>query len=192
MPINQLNIWDYLFVIGIYVFCILVCHFPIRFVMNQGWTKVYEQYTYYPNTQKRDDWLPSIVGGFDRLLYLTTILIGHPEFVAIWLTLKTFGKPRNWSEDIGGIPSRAIYNLFIIGNALCIMVSLTSALSIYYFTGFENGTIKIQENKFVAILIPILCAGIICLIGLYIYKIKVDKLPNPYRFNIKLPKKYKQ
>lgn len=73
-----------------------------------------------------------ILGLTECVLYVGALLITKPEFIALWLGLKTVIKWRHWESDIA-LPSekpdgkpkwilgRMAYNLFLLSNALVLL-----------------------------------------------------------------------
>lgn len=71
---------------------------------------------------RRYIWQGDLVGAVERLLYVTSILLGRSEFIAVWLTLKTVARSPRWTEE-KQIKGRGLFNNFLIGNGLSIMYS---------------------------------------------------------------------
>lgn len=103
-----------------YIFSIFVADLiirPIRKNLYSGLEKPNE-----PNL-----WRPQILGWLERAIYTSSILVGTPEFIAIWLALKVAEHWERWKQDIGKdkekTPNRArvTYTGFLIGNALSIL-----------------------------------------------------------------------
>jgi len=82
----------------------------------------------------RYEWQIAVVGLVERALYIASLQLGRPEFIAVWLTLKTVVHAREWSEDAFN-PGRAVYNNFLAGNGLSILYSLMAAAIIQWTTG---------------------------------------------------------
>lgn len=121
-------------VIG-YCYATVFAALPIFLVMRLMWSILRSQAptrstndgSLYPN-----EWQTSTIGIIERSLYLTAILIGKPEFIAVWLTLKTVSQSKRWSENHSG---RAIYNNFLVGNSLSIMYAFAGAGIIQWTVG---------------------------------------------------------
>ncbi len=79
----------------------------------------------------RNFWQTTTVGVIERVLYLTSIVVCKPEFIAIWLTLKTVYVSWNKEES----SSRRTYNTFLIGNGLEILYAFAGAGIIQGATG---------------------------------------------------------
>jgi hypothetical protein len=88
------------------------------------------------------------IGRAERALYVLTICFGHPEFIAVWLALKTAVHWRAWSDnkngkknDYGDALSRAIFNLFVLGNAMsllaAVLILVFASLFFPIFYGFH-------------------------------------------------------
>jgi hypothetical protein len=78
--------------------------------------------------------LAKIIGIFERVLYVASWQIGKPEFIGLWLVLKTAGGWKGWAEDrkIGDrtISARHVFTLFLIGSGLSLMYAVIGALII--------------------------------------------------------------
>ncbi len=125
------------FTIGI-GYSVLVPIWPLLRIPHYLWLKILHdkkidaRYTY---ADRRKD-LPCILGVIERMLYLLSMLYGHPEFVALWLGLKSAGQWKSWSkgetypisstnkqpatETING---RSIASIFFIGSGLSLLFS---------------------------------------------------------------------
>jgi hypothetical protein len=72
-----------------------------------------------------------VLGITECTLYLSALLSGHGQFIAVWLGVKTVIRWRHWEGDVavpnpaGNTPTwvlgRMPYNLFLLGNALNIL-----------------------------------------------------------------------
>ena len=60
------------------------------------------------------DWLPVIAGSCEAVLFASAFHIGKPEYIAVWLGLKIAAGWKLWE------PGRNRFQVFLIGNALCI------------------------------------------------------------------------
>jgi len=69
-------------------------------------------------------WSPMLLGTCEALLYPTAFLVGQPEFVGVWLAVKVAGQWNYWTGDYRG---RTRFNMFLIGNALSIIVAFLLA-----------------------------------------------------------------
>jgi hypothetical protein len=72
-------------------------------------------------------WLPALSGIAERSLYTTSLLLGKPEFIGIWLALKAAGQWNRWqdAEKAEQVEGRAIYHAFLIGSAASIGFGVT-------------------------------------------------------------------
>ena len=73
-----------------------------------------------------------MIGIVDTFLYMTSFLIGYPEFIMVWLAFKITGR---WSyvsksKDELSVFNREFYNIFVLGNALTIIYSILCAIVI--------------------------------------------------------------
>jgi hypothetical protein len=76
-------------------------------------------------------WQVSLLGIIERSLYLTSIFVLKPEFIAVWLTIKTVYLSLSEKKTAG----RRIYNNFLIGNGLSILFVFGAAGFIQWETG---------------------------------------------------------
>jgi len=95
-----------------------------------GWFTInpicYNLGKHYFKKVKWDRFLPRFVGALEQIMYTTSILIGKEEFVAVWLVLKLAGEWRQIDRPAG----YAMYNIFLIGNSLSLMLAAATALFI--------------------------------------------------------------
>jgi len=71
----------------------------------------------------------SILGAVEGALYVSALQFERPEFIAVWLGLKTVVTWRHWETDVPiivdkqprWILGRNVYNIFLLGNALVIL-----------------------------------------------------------------------
>lgn len=80
---------------------------------------------YFPEASW-DRFLPRFVGALEQFMYTSAILVGMPQFVAVWLVLKLAGEWRQAERPT----SYAMYNIFLIGNALSLILSTATAIVI--------------------------------------------------------------
>ena len=112
-----------------YAFAIIVGHFPIRWVVDAMWRGVGWDGTNY--SDRPACYLPRVVGLIERVLYIGSLQIGKPEFIGLWLALKTAGQWKRWGEGsvVAGrlIEGRVFYNIFLVGSGLSIVYAFTGA-----------------------------------------------------------------
>ena len=88
--------------------------------------KLWEKLGIPKGTSRHGQYLSAVLGAVEGALYLGAFLYGKPEFIALWLGLKTVVKWRHWEYDVPvGKPTRWIlgrnaYNLFLVGNGLVV------------------------------------------------------------------------
>jgi len=75
---------------------------------------------------RRYEWQGDVLGIVERTLYLASIQAMHPEFIAVWLTLKTIARSSRWTEE-KRVRGRALFNNFVAGNGLSILYAGTAA-----------------------------------------------------------------
>jgi hypothetical protein len=84
-----------------------------------------------PNSDRYGYWHSAVLGAAEGTIYLGALLASRPEFIAVWLGIKTVIRWRHWEIDIA-IPGksenetrwvlgRMAYNLFLLGNALVVL-----------------------------------------------------------------------
>jgi len=104
---------------------------PIHFIVGLSWKLVeveaisdepYNALTIHA-ILRRYVWEGDLVGGVERILYVTALLLERPEFIAIWLTLKTVARSPRWTQE-ERIKGRGLFNVFLVGNGLSILLSL--------------------------------------------------------------------
>jgi len=129
------------YIIGFSFLYVIIAAFPISWVMYLMEKNV-NLIDKIENSKKTDDlksskgwflsqWQVSIVGIIERFLYLTSILVLKPEFIALWLTIKTV----YLSLSEKNVSGRRIYNNFLIGNGLSIFYAFAGAGIIQWATG---------------------------------------------------------
>jgi hypothetical protein len=120
-----------------YFYATILAALPVFWVMHLMWSILRSQ---TPTRSTNDgslhpnEWQTITIGIIERSLYLTAILIGKPEFIAVWLTLKTVSQSKRWSENHFG---RAIYNNFLVGNSLSILFAFAGAGIIQWTVGSD-------------------------------------------------------
>jgi len=62
------------------------------------------------------------LGFCERILYTLAIIKGKPEWIAVWLGLKTAVQYEGWKKDIF-----RRYNIFLVGNAISIFFGVVGA-----------------------------------------------------------------
>jgi hypothetical protein len=67
-----------------------------------------------PNQTPTPNWLPIISGSCEAVLFASAFHINKPEYIAAWLGLKVAAGWKLWE------PGRNRFQVFVIGNALCI------------------------------------------------------------------------
>ena len=77
----------------------------------------------YGIERKPSGTLTGILGIVERLLYTTSLMIGVPQWIAVWLALKVAVAWSRWQEK----ETRGLYNLFLIGNALSLIFGFIGA-----------------------------------------------------------------
>ncbi len=92
---------------------------------------------YLKMVQKNAKPLTVPLGIAERALYTTGFLIGLPEIISIWLALKVAVRWSVWNHK----NRRNTYNLFLIGNALSVLLSyLGASIAAQEFLTFHNNS----------------------------------------------------
>ena len=155
-----------------FVFVTIIAHFPVSWLVEQLWKSVSSE------GKKRKDlgpayWLPRIIGTVERTLYLSSFIAGSPEFVGIWLALKTAGQWSAWKEGIKGkddveiISGHSVFSIWLIGNG----ASLAYALVGFHIT--EN--LKECPGSSILLVIALLVATLVLWIWAKWYENKETK-----------------
>jgi hypothetical protein len=87
-----------------------------------------------PGILTRYKWQGDMLGVCERGLYLASLQMGHPEFIAVWLGIKTVATSRRWTDE-PRLRGRAIYNIFLIGTALSLAYAAVGAVMTYWLAG---------------------------------------------------------
>jgi len=142
-----------------YAYGVIVAHFMISGVVAQMWAILREEAKREPQpivststpsqaALRTYPWQTAVVGISERTLYIASVQVGRPEFIALWLTLKTVARSRRWTQE-SSVPGRAIYNNFLAGNAMSILYSLVAAGGIEWSVGPRS-----LRNETLAIAVP--------------------------------------
>ena len=89
-------------------------------------------------TKHRKRWHPAFLGFLERAMYTYSFVLSQPAFIALWLGLKAVPQWKRWNdettiEDVN-IEGRAVFNVFLIGNALSVLFAIVGAESIKWLT----------------------------------------------------------
>jgi hypothetical protein len=110
-----------------YLFSLLGGHLATQATVNLMYKKL-------PGSpDERVPWMPPIIGFLERILYTAAWVANKEPFVAVWLAFKGVAQWTGWNEgrevgqgaDKKKIPGRAIFNIFLIGNALSLLFAVT-------------------------------------------------------------------
>lgn len=141
-----------------YLYAIIVGSILIKFIMDE----LKEKIRYLPFAFSNEDklaygWYAQGVGVFDLILYISAMLIGKYEFIAIWLAFKVAGRwesarlekdsieddikeaSKKKSLNLHLIINNALYNIFTIGNALVLIWAGATYKSITYWNDKAYG-----------------------------------------------------
>jgi hypothetical protein len=64
---------------------------------------------------------PKLIGFIERTLYMSALIYGRGEFIAVWLGLKVAGGWKRWQHEKYG---RYLYSSSLIGNGLSVLYAL--------------------------------------------------------------------
>jgi len=110
--------------------------------MRNYWARVLKHHNVPIGASGIDlDYLPAVVGVLERILYVIAILAEAPEFIGVWLAIKTAGSWKGWSEgrDYPSgdgtekkivIPGRQEFNLFLVGSAVSAICGVAGGYTI--------------------------------------------------------------
>jgi hypothetical protein len=96
LKMSMIHFWPHIF--G-YFFAVFISDFFVRHIVSDLWKDL-------GATKRHKDPIrpsslhPQIVGLIERFLYVSSILIGVPEFIGIWLAIKVGGQWKRWSEEL--------------------------------------------------------------------------------------------
>ncbi len=179
-----------------FLYSVILAILPILYVVNLLWEKTKAQYSNDPDKYKRDNWLPLITGIIDRSIYLFSLLSGKPEFIVVWLGLKTVAIAPNWKKETDGIPARAVFNIFIIGNGLCVLFSFAGASFVFSYPGFSSLFVgqetlisSFTENIYFSLGAPSILFFLTYVLGIYIDMYKPDILVSKNKKELKIVSK---
>lgn len=124
-----------------WAFAVIVGNYVVRIIVDRLWkpTQWKEKSEVRPFA-----YTSKLVGIIERNLYFFSILLGKPEFIAVWFALKVAGQWGRWegSFDIYGktIEGRIFYNIFLIGSGLSLAYAVVGALMVDSLEtgGYEN------------------------------------------------------
>lgn len=148
---------QYLIVALGYFYGVFIADWTIAGVVNRIW-KILEAESSSTTASNEDatenefityPWQASLVGITERFLYIGSLQFERPEFIAIWLTLKTIAQSRRWTQA-KTVPGRAIYNTFLIGNALSIGFSFVAFAGMQWALGVDW-----DRKTLLALVVPI-------------------------------------
>ncbi len=75
-------------------------------------------------------WLPRLIGATEQIIVTTAFLLNRSEIVGFWLLLKTAGEWRTQDREAPSATLTADYQIFLIGTALSVALSLGTSLVI--------------------------------------------------------------
>jgi len=122
-PYINHNKWHIL--ISIYIFAVVGSHIIIHFV-TLGFRNLYK----LEGTTRVNLYTPAFIGFCEAILYPTSFILKKPEFIGIWLAVKVAG---NWNLWGKGDEGRRRFNMFLVGNALSIMIGFITYGAIISF-----------------------------------------------------------
>ena len=119
---------DALFALVAYGVGVVAAILPLHIIVASSWAlveaeAVSDQPYFWWSVHaalRRYVWQGDLVGIVERSLYVTALILGRLEFVAVWLTLKTIARSPRWTEE-AAIKGRGLFNVFLVGNGLSIV-----------------------------------------------------------------------
>jgi len=101
-----------------FVFSIFVGHYFINKIMEDLWTTLGDS-----KRERIEGLRGSLLGCIERFLYTTSWLVGLPEFIGLWLFIKTIGKWKREKQD---------FNVFLIESGMSISYGIVGGIFITY------------------------------------------------------------
>lgn len=127
-----------------------IAHVFIGFAVNSMWRRIGWK---GPSDEKmfRLAWLPAALGAVERGLYVLSLVTQHPEFIAFWITMKVAGQWTQWStdqvlEDGRRLNGRAVFHIFLLGNALSIVFSFLGFQTFRWLLAGNEGTAVVAST----------------------------------------------
>jgi hypothetical protein len=115
-----------------YVFAVVVGHFLIKMNVDALWRG------FGVLREQRKPWHPAFLGLLERAMYTASISLGQASFIPLWLGLKVLPQWKRWGDDVEvgteKIEGRAVFNVFLIGNALSVIFAGVGAESIRWLS----------------------------------------------------------
>ncbi len=116
--------------VAIYLLSIVFSHFAVFCsLLLTRWLFVLTS----PTSGRRNLWPPALLGVLESILYPTAFIIGHTDFIGLWLLLKVAGQWPRWTREIKATDDvdapdegRRRYYQFLIGNALNVILAAAS------------------------------------------------------------------
>ena len=110
-----------------YIYAIIVGHYLVKWNVDALWDVI----AVGPKTLRRYPWPSALLGHLERTMYTTALLLQQEQVIAVWLALKAVPQWRRWSDEIqtghGPVEGRAVFNVFLIGNALNVFFAFIGA-----------------------------------------------------------------
>ena len=108
------------------IYITLIAHYQIYRIVKLMWS-ILRIETGNRNLKSRT-WQAKTIGTIDRILFLLSFLLETPEFIGLWLGIKTVSQYKRWSDNE---PGRATFNIFLTGNGLSILYAVAGYGFIY-------------------------------------------------------------
>jgi len=104
-------------------------HFMVSIIAGFGGHFIIFPIVEYMKNESGEDcekkWLPAWVGRLERMGYVFSWLLGLPQFIALWLTLKVAGGWKAWEKEKKG---RIRFQQFLIGSIISVFIAVFVAL----------------------------------------------------------------
>lgn len=110
-----------------YVFATVGAAMPIARLLGEMWERVPR--AYHPSGHPGFPWASFLLGSLERALYLGSLQLGKPEFIAAWFVLKLAGGWNYWRLQ------GKLYYLHLIGIGLSLAYAVVGWQYIQWATG---------------------------------------------------------
>jgi hypothetical protein len=122
------NVALWLSIIVGYLFAIVVGALCTKWVVDTLWSPLLKKGS---PARWSFRYTGSLVGIVERTLYLASLQFAYPEFIAIWLAMKTAGQWKEWEVGNDQATGRAFFNFFLIGTGFSLAYAYIGFMIIY-------------------------------------------------------------
>ncbi len=118
-----------------YLFAVVVGHVLVKMNVDALWRG------FGVLRERRQPWHPAFLGLLERAMYTASIGLGQASFIPLWLGLKVLPQWKRWGDEIKvgtrKIEGRAVFNVFLIGNALSVIFAGVGAESVKWLSNAQ-------------------------------------------------------